>query len=96
MDEIEIAKIGKKEEPLGEGWDNIRHQQPIGTNYPPMRVKGADDLPVTGALPWTYFPPPRNRLMEAYYIIGPIVSLVVAIGILIAAFWGAGKILGFW
>ena len=40
MDEIDRAKIGKKDEKLV-GWDYIRKPK-MNTNYPPMRVKDAD------------------------------------------------------
>jgi len=40
MDDIDRAKIGRKEEKLI-GWDHIR--KPAETNLPPMRAKGVDD-----------------------------------------------------
>jgi len=40
MDDIEKGKIGKKDEKLV-GWDHIRKPK-MGTNYPPMRARGAD------------------------------------------------------
>ena len=47
MDDIDRAKIGKKDEPL-RGWDHIRKPK-MGTNYPPMRARGAKKHP-------SYFP----------------------------------------
>jgi hypothetical protein len=41
MDEIDKAKIGKKDEKLV-GWDYIRKPK-MNTNYPPMRAKGAKE-----------------------------------------------------
>ena len=41
MDEIDKAKIGKKEEKLV-GWEHIR--QPMKTNYPPMKARGAQEI----------------------------------------------------
>jgi hypothetical protein len=48
MDDIEKAKIGKKEEPLV-GWDHIRKPK-MNTNYPPMRARGAKDRKYFGTL----------------------------------------------
>ena len=42
MDEIDRAKIGKKDEPLI-GWDHIRKPKKLETDLPPMRAKGVDD-----------------------------------------------------
>jgi hypothetical protein len=94
MDEIERLQIGKKSEPLV-GWED-QPKKGIGTNYPAMKVKGSDNIPPSGGLPWKYTPPPRDQLKDAYEIVGSIVALIVAIGLLMAAFWVAGKILGFW
>jgi hypothetical protein len=43
MDEIDKAKIGKKDEKLV-GWDFIRKPK-MNTNYPPMRAKGTNVTP---------------------------------------------------
>ena len=40
MDDIDRAKIGRKDEKLI-GWDHIR--RPAETNLPPMKAKGVDD-----------------------------------------------------
>jgi hypothetical protein len=40
MDDIDRAKIGRKDEKLV-GWDHIR--RPAETNLPPMKAKGVDD-----------------------------------------------------
>jgi hypothetical protein len=39
MDEIKRSQIGKRSEPL-QGWED-QPKKGIGTNYPPMRAKGA-------------------------------------------------------
>jgi hypothetical protein len=43
MDDIDKAKLGKKDERLV-GWDWIRKPK-MNTNYPPMRAKGAKEKP---------------------------------------------------
>jgi hypothetical protein len=40
MDEIERSQIGKRSEPL-QGWED-KPKKGIGTNYPPMRARGAN------------------------------------------------------
>jgi hypothetical protein len=39
MDDIDRAKIGKKDEPL-RGWDHLRKPK-MNTDYPPMKARGA-------------------------------------------------------
>jgi hypothetical protein len=92
--EIEQSQIGKRGEPLT-GWED-QPKKGIGTNYPAMRAKGPYYPPVTDKL-YKYTPPSRESgSNQTYYLVEGIVSLVVAVAILIAAFWGAGKILGYW
>ena len=42
MDDIDRAKIGKRDEPLS-GWDHIRKPK-MNTNYPPMKARGAQEI----------------------------------------------------
>lgn len=92
MDDIDKAKLGKKDEILI-GWDHLRYQKGIGTNYPPMHVKETD-VPGTG-LPYTYIPPKHNRFKDAYETVLAIFYLAVSVVILIIAVVIAIKILGY-
>lgn len=85
MDEIDKAKIGKKEEKLV-GWDFLRKPKLPESNLPPMKAKNA--LLTPNAI--RYNPPvkinPSNHGTGFFWFI----VILVAIGIIIA------KLLGLW
>ena len=79
MDDIDRAKIGKRDEKLV-GWDWIRKPK-MNTTYPPMRAKGARSEPYL-----RLGPPAKHQ--EGYGIGFWLAVLIVAIAVTkIMGFW---------
>jgi hypothetical protein len=85
MDEIDRAKIGKKDEKLV-GWDYLRKPKQPATNLPPMKAKNA--LLTPNAI--RVMPSSKNKQSNNGSGFFWFIVILGAIGIIIA------KLLGFW
>ena len=89
MDDIDRAKIGKKDEKLV-GWDYIRKPKQPNTNLPPMKAKNALLTPNAIRVRDFSKDSSKNSHSNHGFEIIWFIAILLAIGMIIA------KLLGFW